>query len=110
MTRNKAPSLSRSEGFPICGYCVQDNYLRLQVLTAVTMNSTIFWDATLCSLIEVHRRFGGTYGLHLQTRLCRLLVSDYLPSLLLDSEDEDSTSLRNVDEVLLDYATLPFRT
>jgi hypothetical protein len=62
MTTKKAPSLSRSEGFPICGYCVQDNYVTFS--------------------IEVHQCFGGTYRLHLQTRLAASLFarwSKYVP-------------------------------
>jgi hypothetical protein len=39
------------------------------VLTAVVMKSTIFWDITPCSLLSVNRRFGGTYSLHLQGAL-----------------------------------------
>jgi hypothetical protein len=39
-----------------------------EVLTAVVMNSTIFWDITPCSPLSVNPRFGGTYGLHLQGR------------------------------------------
>jgi hypothetical protein len=38
---------------------------RFDVLTAATMKRTIFWDATP---VEVHRRFGGMYFLHLQAR------------------------------------------
>jgi hypothetical protein len=30
------------------------------------MNSTIFWYITPCSPLQVNRRFGGTYRLHLQ--------------------------------------------
>jgi hypothetical protein len=33
------------------------------VLTTVTVNSTIFWDATSCRPVEFHRRFGGMYCL-----------------------------------------------
>jgi hypothetical protein len=36
-----------------------------EVLTAVVMKSTIFWDITLCSPLSVNQRFGGTYRLHL---------------------------------------------
>jgi hypothetical protein len=39
-----------------------------EVLTAVVMNSTIFWDIMPCSPLSVNRRFGGTYYLHLQGR------------------------------------------
>jgi hypothetical protein len=32
-----------------------------EVLTAMVMKSTIFWDITPCSPLNVNRRFGGTY-------------------------------------------------
>jgi hypothetical protein len=41
-------------------------YVGFEVLTAVVMKSTIFWDIMPCSLLSVIRRFGGTYRLHLQ--------------------------------------------
>jgi hypothetical protein len=37
-----------------------------QILTAVFMKSSIFWDITPCTPLKVNRRFGGTYRLHLQ--------------------------------------------
>jgi hypothetical protein len=43
-------------------------YLGFGVLTAVVMKSLIFWDTTPCSPLKVHRRFGGTYYLHLHCR------------------------------------------
>jgi hypothetical protein len=39
-----------------------------EVLTAVTMKSAIFWNVTPCIRAEIHRRFGGIYYLHLQSR------------------------------------------
>jgi hypothetical protein len=39
-----------------------------QVLTALVVKSTIFWDTTPYSPFSVNRRFGGTYRLHLQGR------------------------------------------
>jgi hypothetical protein len=39
---------------------------RFGVLMAVTMKNIIFWDVTLCSLIEVYWCFRGMYCLHLQ--------------------------------------------
>jgi hypothetical protein len=42
------------------------------VLAAVVMKSTIFWDITPCSPLNVDRRFGGTYRLHLQGRKHKL--------------------------------------
>jgi hypothetical protein len=40
-----------------------------EVLTAVLMKSTIFWDITPCSPLKINGRFGGTYRLHLQLYL-----------------------------------------
>jgi hypothetical protein len=40
-----------------------------EVLTAVVMKSTIFWDIMPCSLLKVNRRFGGTYRLHNHGRI-----------------------------------------
>jgi hypothetical protein len=42
--------------------------LGLEVLTAVVMETSIFWDITPCSPLNVNRRFGRTYRLHLQGR------------------------------------------
>jgi hypothetical protein len=36
---------------------------------------TIFWGVTTCSLIEVYRRFGGTYSLHLHVRSASQLTT-----------------------------------
>jgi hypothetical protein len=40
--------------------------VRFEVLTAVAMKSSIFWDISLCSPLNVNRRFGGTCRFHLQ--------------------------------------------
>jgi hypothetical protein len=32
----------------------------LQVLIGVKKNIVVFWVATLCSLVDIYRRFGGT--------------------------------------------------
>jgi hypothetical protein len=34
--------------------------------TTVRLKSTVFWDITPCNPLNVNRRFGGTYRLHLQ--------------------------------------------
>jgi hypothetical protein len=39
-----------------------------EVLTAVVMKSTVFWDITPCSPLKVNRHFGGAYRLHLKGR------------------------------------------
>jgi hypothetical protein len=40
----------------------------IEVLTAVVVKSSIFWDIMLCSPLKLNRRFGGTCHLHLQDR------------------------------------------
>jgi hypothetical protein len=69
-----------------------------EVLTAVVMNSTIFWDITPCSPLRVNRRFGGTYGLHLQSRalLATFFHAGFLLGLFFDPEDGGDMFLRNV--------------
>jgi hypothetical protein len=47
------------------------NHVGFEVLTAVVMKITIFWDIMLCSPLNVNRHFGGTYHLHLQGRRMR---------------------------------------
>jgi hypothetical protein len=45
--------------------------VRFEVLTAVFMESTIFWDIKPCSPLKVNRCFGATYRHHLQGRISR---------------------------------------
>jgi hypothetical protein len=40
-------------------------FVGFEVLTAVVMKSSVFWDETLCSPLKANRRFGGRYRLHL---------------------------------------------
>jgi hypothetical protein len=40
--------------------------MRFHVLTAASMNMTVFRDVAPCSLVEVYRRFRGAYCLHYQ--------------------------------------------
>jgi hypothetical protein len=42
-----------------------------EVLTAVVMKCTIFWDITPCSPSKVNRRFGGTCRFHFQSQRIR---------------------------------------
>jgi hypothetical protein len=48
------------------------DYVGFDVLTAVVMKSTIFWNITPYSPLSVKRRFWGTYRLHLQRRKTKL--------------------------------------
>jgi len=41
-------------------------YVKFEVLSAVTMNNSVLWNVTTCSIAEVRRCFGVTYYLHLQ--------------------------------------------
>jgi hypothetical protein len=41
-------------------------YLGFEVLRAVVMKSSIFWDIAPCGLLKIKRHFGGTYRLHLR--------------------------------------------
>jgi hypothetical protein len=79
---------------------IQNISVGFEILTAVVMKSTIFWDITPCSLLQVNRRSGGTYSLHFQGRKIsqgssafRLLQDGFLLGLLFDTED---VFLRNV--------------
>jgi hypothetical protein len=52
----------------ICGrHLEQLECIEFGVLTVMVTNSTIFWDATLCTREYIHRHLGGTYCLHLQS-------------------------------------------
>jgi hypothetical protein len=66
------------------------NYLFVgfEVLRAVVMKISIFWDITPSSLLKVSRCFGGTCHLHLQDRR--------ISQLFFDAEDGGDMLLRNV--------------
>jgi hypothetical protein len=65
--------------------------------------STIFWDVMLCSTVESHHRFGGTYCLHFlveesaKHEICKeqLLISRlaYCPTLMLEAVIASETSV-----------------
>jgi hypothetical protein len=77
-------------------FCILKLYL--EVLTAVIMKITIFWDKTPCSLLKVNRRFGGTYRFHLRglriilarnkrESMWQADLAGFLLGLFFDSED-----------------------
>jgi hypothetical protein len=39
-------------------------YVRFEVLMAASMDMTVFWDVTSCSVTEIYRRFRAAYCLH----------------------------------------------
>jgi hypothetical protein len=70
------------------------------------MQSSVFWDVTPCSLVEVYRHFGVTYRLHLQGRRVSqatgMTLSSCLLGLHVDRENGGNAFLRNVSK-LPDY-------
>jgi hypothetical protein len=48
-----------------------------EVLTAVTMKSSIFWYITPCCSVKVNQRFGVTYRFHLQGRRIRQAIDQH---------------------------------
>jgi hypothetical protein len=80
-----------------------------EVLTAVAMNNSVFWDI----MLKVNRHFGGIYRLHLQglrikpkkQRETYSLYDDSSFSLPLNTEDEGDMFLRNISRYSADYAT-----
>jgi hypothetical protein len=79
------------------------------------MNSTIFWDITLCSLLRVSWRFGGPYRLHIQgwkisrARNQRERRWQAQLCLFFDPEDGGDMFLRNVSWLSTDYTALYLR-
>jgi hypothetical protein len=53
---------------PLFCKCNSQQSVGFEVLTAVVMKCTVFWDTTPCSPLKINRRFGGIYHLHLQGR------------------------------------------
>jgi hypothetical protein len=68
----------------------------------VTILGTAFCVVTPCSPVEIHRRFGGPYFLHLHGRRLSLLLACFLLALLFDHDDGGNTFLRIVGGVLPD--------
>jgi hypothetical protein len=75
---------------PITFYCVGT-----EILTAMVMKSSAYWDITPCSSVIVNQRFGGTYHLHFQSEKALLDALRFL-GLLFDPEDVGDMFLRNV--------------
>jgi hypothetical protein len=85
-----------------------------KVLTAVTTNNTIVWDVTPCNLVEIHRRFKGSYFLRLQCR--RLSTASrawfflfFRLGLLFDLQAGSATFPRNFGGLIPDCTALHLR-
>jgi hypothetical protein len=70
-----------------CSYTVHLHYVGAETLTAVVMKSSIFWDITPCSPLNVIPGFGGT---------CHLLQAGFLLGLSFSPEDGGDMFLPNV--------------
>jgi hypothetical protein len=94
-------------------------YVGFEVLTAVVMKSTIFWDITSCSPLYFKRCFGGTYSQQLNggriSRAINKLVSRWQAEAICSSEksvDIQRTTRRYIPEansLLLKCCTCPKR-
>jgi hypothetical protein len=62
-----------------------------EVLTAVFMKSTIFWDIAPCSPLKVSRHSGGTVIL-----IAKLFHAGFLRGFFCDPEDGENMFFRNV--------------
>jgi hypothetical protein len=62
-------------------------YVAVDVLTAMVMESSIFWDKTLCSLLKVKQHFGSALY---------LLHAGFLLQLFVSPENRGDMFLRNV--------------
>jgi hypothetical protein len=60
-------SIRRSMYLSIC-VCLISQSLTHSLNQSINSKSIIFWGITPCSLLNVKRRFGGTYRLHLQVQ------------------------------------------
>jgi hypothetical protein len=68
-------------------------YFGFEALTEVVIESSVFWDVTLCSPLKVNRRYGGTCRLHYT---CFLLISCLACSSTLKMEATCSYGLQGV--------------
>jgi hypothetical protein len=94
---------------PISFLIISDNSIHIvgfEVLTAVVMKSSSFWDITPCNPLKVKRRFGGICRLYLQgRRISRArnqrespwqAEAGFLLGLFLDLKDGYDIFLRNI--------------
>jgi hypothetical protein len=54
--------------------CNLNSCARYEALTAVAWNLTVFWNVTLCNLLETYQFFGGLYCFLLQCGKEELLI------------------------------------
>jgi hypothetical protein len=72
------------------------DYAGPEVLTAVVMKSSIFWDIRPCSLLKANQSFGGTCHSHLQGQTISQARNQQEAGNKQTSEDGGDMFLRNV--------------
>jgi hypothetical protein len=77
----------------------------LEILTALVMNGSIFWNIMPRYPLEVYRRFGGPVYLH----ICNMLHAVFLLSLFFDPEVGGDIFLRNFGSLSTEYMALLHR-
>jgi hypothetical protein len=84
-----------------------------EVLTAVVVKSSVFWDITLCSPLQVNQRFGGTCFLFLQgerisqaRHQCEVGGKQTFHDLFYNLKDGGNIFLENVGWLSVNYTAL----
>jgi hypothetical protein len=78
-------------------YLATIEFVGIEVLTAVVMKRSVFWDIISCSPLKVNRCFGGTCRLNLRHDTgSRQDYAGFVRSLFFDPEDGGGMFLRNV--------------
>jgi hypothetical protein len=92
---------------PVTTYLTVTHPLKgFEVLKAVIVKCSVFWDVTPCSPFKVNRRFGGKYCILLhgrrisharnQSEACYLLHAGFLLGLFFDPNDGGDIFLRKI--------------
>jgi hypothetical protein len=103
------PNRVRSKRLRYRRFICTDHYSFAEVLTAVSVKSTTFWNVMPCSLIEVCRRFAWAYCRHRQCQRVSRKINKHVGStcclarLLFVTEDGGNTFLRNIHKFALDF-------
>jgi hypothetical protein len=75
--------------------------VRLEVVMAVTMKSTVFWCMIPCSVVEVYQCFRGTYSSYLRTEeYARQAELPYLHDLLCYLKDGNNMFLQDNEKIM----------
>jgi hypothetical protein len=102
--------LERKMGMVLkCVACIQEAYIGSEVLAAVVMNNSIFWDVTPCSPLKVNRRFEGIPKLHVPPKR-RLIFTGIRGVVSQKTENFMVTSMRTSDPTCKEWVRMVSRT